>query len=126
MSVAGGRGQSLDQKVEHYRREQLSEGATLKSGELVEVELEIDSKNDYEYVVFEDYKAAGFEPVEVRSGYNGNDLGGVRGVSGTTGSPSSPGCSRAASTAWPTVSGPRSPASSMLFPPGPRPCMPRS
>ena len=47
----------------------------MKSGELVEVELEIDSKNDYEYLVFEDYKAAGFEPVEVRSGYNGNDLG---------------------------------------------------
>ena len=46
-----------------------------KSGELVEVELEIDSKNDYEYLVFEDFKAAGFEPVEVRSGYNGNDLG---------------------------------------------------
>ena len=40
----------------------------------MEVELEIDSKNDYEYLIFEDYKAAGFEPVEVRSGYNGNDL----------------------------------------------------
>ncbi len=50
-------------------------GRRVKSGELVEVELEIDSKNDYEYLVFEDYKAAGFEPVEVRSGYNGNDLG---------------------------------------------------
>ena len=49
--------------------------ATLKSGDLVEIELEIDSKNDYEYLVFEDMKAAGFEPVEVRSGYNGNDLG---------------------------------------------------
>ena len=39
-----------------------------------EVELEIDSENDYEYLMFEDMKAAGFEPVEVRSGYNGNDL----------------------------------------------------
>ena len=47
----------------------------LKSGDLVEVELEIDSKNDYEYVLFEDMKAAGFEPVEVRSGYGGNALG---------------------------------------------------
>src|SRR5256885_12227315 len=45
------------------------------SGDLVEVELEIDSKNEYEYLMFEDMKAAGFEPVEVRSGYNGNDLG---------------------------------------------------
>jgi uncharacterized protein YfaS (alpha-2-macroglobulin family) len=39
------------------------------------VELEIESKNDYEYLVFEDMKAAGFEPVEVRSGYTGNDMG---------------------------------------------------
>ncbi len=75
VEVAGGRGQTVAQQVERYRRDRLSEGATLKSGELVEVELEIDSKNDYEYLIFEDYKAAGFEPVEVRSGYNGNDLG---------------------------------------------------
>ena len=75
MDVAGGRGQAVAQQVEQYRRERLAEGATLKSGDLVEVELEIDSKNDYEYLIFEDFKAAGFEPVEVRSGYNGNDLG---------------------------------------------------
>jgi uncharacterized protein YfaS (alpha-2-macroglobulin family) len=37
--------------------------------------LEIDSKNDYEYVVFEDMKPSGFEPVEVRSGYGRNDMG---------------------------------------------------
>jgi alpha-2-macroglobulin len=75
VDVAGGRGQTVGQRVERYRRELLAEDATLKSGELVEVELGIDSKNDYEYLVFEDYKAAGFEPVEVRSGYNGNDMG---------------------------------------------------
>src|SRR6185312_3587696 len=49
--------------------------AALKSGELVEIELEIDSKNDYEYLLFEDMKASGFEPEEVRSGYGGNDVG---------------------------------------------------
>jgi uncharacterized protein YfaS (alpha-2-macroglobulin family) len=75
VDVAGGRGQTVAQQVERYRRELLPDGATLKSGELVEVELEIDSKNDYEYLIFEDYKPAGFEPVEVRSGYNGNNLG---------------------------------------------------
>ena len=75
VDVAGGRGQTVGQRVQRYRRELLAEGATLTSGELVEVELEIDSKNDYEYLVFEDFKAAGFEPVEVRSGYNGNDMG---------------------------------------------------
>ena len=75
VDVAGSRGQAVGQKVEKYRRELLPDGAMLTSGELVEVELGIDSKNDYEYLVFEDFKAAGFEPVEVRSGYNGNDLG---------------------------------------------------
>ncbi len=41
----------------------------------MEVELTIDSKNDYDYLVFEDRKAAGFEPLEVRSGYSHDDLG---------------------------------------------------
>ena len=49
--------------------------AALKSGDLVEVELVIESKNDYESLVFEDMKAAGFEPVMVRSGYTGNEMG---------------------------------------------------
>ena len=44
-------------------------------GDLIEVELEIESKNDYEYILFEDMKAAGFEPVDVRSGYIPNDIG---------------------------------------------------
>jgi uncharacterized protein YfaS (alpha-2-macroglobulin family) len=42
---------------------------------LIEIELEIDSKNDYEYVIFEDPKAAGFEPLNVRSGYTYTGLG---------------------------------------------------
>lgn len=75
VDVAGSRGQSVKQKVEKYDRTELANLSTLKSGELVEVELEIDSKNDYEYLLFEDMKASGFEPVEVRSGYNGNEMG---------------------------------------------------
>lgn len=75
IDVAGGRGQAVGQRVERYKREPLGDEAVLESGDLVEVELEIASKNDYEYLVFEDFKAAGFEPVEVRSGYNGNSLG---------------------------------------------------
>ena len=73
--AAGSRGQVVDQKVEKYERQELPNLATLKSGDLVEIELEIDSKNDYEYLVFEDMKPAGFEPVDLRSGYTGNDLG---------------------------------------------------
>jgi uncharacterized protein YfaS (alpha-2-macroglobulin family) len=71
----GSRGQVVDRKVEKYRRELLENLASVKSGELVEVELIIDSKNDYEYIVIEDMKAAGFEATEVRSGYTGNEMG---------------------------------------------------
>ncbi|MCA9219691.1 MAG: hypothetical protein KDA71_05150 [Planctomycetales bacterium] len=75
IKVEGERGQPVDQRVEKYRREKLDNLDMLKSGELVEIELEIDSKNDYEYIMFEDMKAAGFEPVELRSGYSNNGLG---------------------------------------------------
>ncbi len=68
-------GQVVDRKVEKYVRQPLKNLSTIKSGDLVEVELVIESKNDYEYLVFEDLKAAGFEPEEVRSGYNNNEMG---------------------------------------------------
>ncbi|HLA83664.1 MAG TPA: MG2 domain-containing protein [Thermoguttaceae bacterium] len=75
VKAAGSRGQAVDQRVEKYERAPLANLAELTSGDLVEIELELESKNDYEYLVFEDMKPAGFEPVEVRSGYNGNELG---------------------------------------------------
>ncbi|MFO1022367.1 MAG: hypothetical protein U0903_16980 [Planctomycetales bacterium] len=75
VDVAGSRGQVVSQQVEKYRKQELKSGDMLKSGDLVEVELVIDSKNDYEYLMFEDKKAAGFEPVDTRSGYNGNSMG---------------------------------------------------
>jgi uncharacterized protein YfaS (alpha-2-macroglobulin family) len=73
--VQGGSGQVVGQRTEKYVRSELPNLSVVKSGDLVEVELEIDSKNDYEYLIFEDPKAAGFEPMLVRSGYNGNDMG---------------------------------------------------
>ena len=75
LKVQGSHGQAVDQKVEKYARTLLPSLTAVKSGDLIEVELEIDSKNDYEYVCFEDPKPAGCEPVEVRSGYNANDMG---------------------------------------------------
>ncbi len=75
VTVSGGRGQAADQKVEKYKRIEMQNLDKLKSGDLVEIELEIDSKNDYEYLLFEDMKASGCEPMLVRSGYNPNDLG---------------------------------------------------
>lgn len=74
-AVAGGHGQVVDQQVQKHTRQPLANLAELTSGDLVEVELTVDSKNDYEYILLEDMKAAGFEPVEVRSGYNGNEMG---------------------------------------------------
>jgi uncharacterized protein YfaS (alpha-2-macroglobulin family) len=69
------KGQAIDQNRSVYKRIELKSGDEVKSGDLIEVTLGIDSKNDYEYLVFEDWKAAGTEAVEVQSGYNPNGLG---------------------------------------------------
>ena len=76
--VPGSRGQAASQKVEKYERVPIENLGLVTSGDLVEIELEIESKNDYEYVLFEDRKAAGFEPVDVRSGYDRSGLGAYR------------------------------------------------
>ncbi|MDR3196862.1 MAG: alpha-2-macroglobulin [Planctomycetaceae bacterium] len=73
--VAGNRGQVLEQKVEKYKRHLTEPLCDVLSGDLIEVELIVESKNDYESLLIEDRKPAGFEPVDVRSGYNGNELG---------------------------------------------------
>lgn len=58
-----------------YLRSLIRPGQRLTSGDLVEVELLIESKNDYEYLVFEDMKPAGCEPVDLQSGTRyGNGL----------------------------------------------------
>lgn len=46
----------------------LKDGDKVNSGDRVRVEVLLDSKNDYEYLVSEDYKPAGLEAVEVQSG----------------------------------------------------------
>lgn len=74
-AVAGSRGQAVEQAVEKFTRTELANLDEVTSGDLLEVELEIDSKNDYEYLVFEDRKASGCEPVDLRSGYLGGGLG---------------------------------------------------
>ena len=47
----------------------------MKSGDLIEVELNLISRNDYESILIEDRKPAGFEPVDPVSGYDGGPLG---------------------------------------------------
>jgi hypothetical protein len=51
-----------------FDRVPLKTGDAVKSGDQIEVVLRITSKNTYDYLVFEDMKPAGCEPVEVRSG----------------------------------------------------------
>jgi uncharacterized protein YfaS (alpha-2-macroglobulin family) len=51
-----------------YQRVALKDGDVVTSGDMLDVELQLESKNDYEYLVFEDMKPAGCEPVALRSG----------------------------------------------------------
>jgi uncharacterized protein YfaS (alpha-2-macroglobulin family) len=51
-----------------YDREPLNDGDSVASGERVETVVTVESKNNYEYLVFEDMKPAGFEAVQIRSG----------------------------------------------------------
>ena len=59
----------VTQQVERFRREPLADGDSVKSGDRIEVELILESKNDYEYLVFSDAKAAGFEALDALSGH---------------------------------------------------------
>ena len=72
---AGSHGQVTNKTRLKYDRTVLKNLDEVASGDLVEIELIVESKNDYEYILIEDMKAAGFEPVEINSGYNGNSLG---------------------------------------------------
>jgi hypothetical protein len=70
VEVEGARGQKLIEKRLRYERVPIASGDRVESGALIQVELEVESDNNYTYLVFEDMKAAGCEPVEVRSGGN--------------------------------------------------------
>lgn len=68
------KGQVAGTQTENYRREKLATGAIINSGDLLEVELLIESKNDYEYLLIEDFRAAACETVDNQSGYTRNAL----------------------------------------------------
>ena len=59
----------MTQQVAKYKRIPLEDLRSVTSGDLIEVEMVIDSKNDYEYLLLEDHKPSGFEPDDQRSGY---------------------------------------------------------
>lgn len=66
----------VKQQEERFRREPLKDGDKLASGDRIEVELVLESKNDYEYLIFSDAKAAGFEAIDALSGDVGGGYGG--------------------------------------------------
>ncbi len=51
-----------------YERVPLRDGESVQSGERIDVVVTVETKNDYEYLIFEDLKPAGLEAVAVRSG----------------------------------------------------------
>jgi hypothetical protein len=53
--------------IEHERKP-IEPGEPLASGELIEVRITIDARNNFEYLLFSDPKPAGCEPVALRSG----------------------------------------------------------
>jgi hypothetical protein len=55
-------------KGNDYDRVLLKDGEAINSGDRLEVSILIESKNDYEYLLFEDLKPGGFEAVQIRSG----------------------------------------------------------
>ncbi len=72
ITMAGSRGQIIEGSRSAIDRKAIEDLQDLPSGSLVEVELLVESKNDYEYLMIEERKAAGLEPVDMQSGYDWN------------------------------------------------------
>ena len=70
----GASGQSLAQKRTKEVLTTLNDGDAVKAGETLKIRVDLDSKNDYEYILIEDRKGAGFEPLDGMSGWK--NLGG--------------------------------------------------
>jgi uncharacterized protein YfaS (alpha-2-macroglobulin family) len=70
----GASGRPLAQQRDSEVLTQLKDCDEVKAGDILEIRVDLDSKNDYEYVLIEDRKGAGFEPLDFRSGWK--NLGG--------------------------------------------------
>ena len=74
VAAQGSRLEEMRERQLRYNRVALKSDDILKSGDLIEVELKIVSKNEYDYLVFEDPKPAGCEPVDLTSGSRFGEL----------------------------------------------------
>lgn len=57
-------------RIDNNQRTEISRDTPLNSGDMLEVELTLESNHDAEYLLVEDFKPAGFETVSVRSGWS--------------------------------------------------------
>jgi uncharacterized protein YfaS (alpha-2-macroglobulin family) len=73
VDVEDSTGKIIREKRLRYERVPVKDGDTVKSGDVIQVELKVTSDNDYTYLCFEDMKPAGCEPTEVRSGGKGQE-----------------------------------------------------
>ncbi len=58
-----------------YDRTPIETGQPIPAGSLIEVSLAVHSTNDFDYILIEDPKPAGFEPADLHSGYATDDGG---------------------------------------------------
>jgi len=63
------RGNAYSGQTIQYKRTPLTEGDTVKPKDLIEVELTVTSKNEYDYLRLDDFRPAGMENAELLSGY---------------------------------------------------------
>jgi len=73
VEVEDATGRKIREKRLRYKRVPVKNGDTVKSGDVVQVELKVTADNTYTYLCLEDMKPAGFEPTEVRSGGKGQE-----------------------------------------------------
>jgi hypothetical protein len=68
-NVLGQKGRMMSFQKTKERLIKLNDGDSVQPGETLEIRIDIDSKNDYEYILVEDFKGAGFEPIDGKSGW---------------------------------------------------------
>jgi uncharacterized protein YfaS (alpha-2-macroglobulin family) len=67
--VDNSKGEPITENRLRYERIELKDGDEVASGEIIQVELNLEADNDYTYLAIEDKKPAGCEPIDVQSGY---------------------------------------------------------
>ncbi|MAX25326.1 MAG: hypothetical protein CMJ19_12570 [Phycisphaeraceae bacterium] len=69
VDVDNSKGETITENRLRYERIKLNDGDEVASGEIIQVELNLEADNDYTYLAIEDFKPAGCEPIDVQSGY---------------------------------------------------------